>query len=297
MRGSSSSSFSSTFDASIVGIRGEARRTKLAHSLVILHLAGRPIRTLLLLAGVAALIADAGQVAGAAPVLQTDGDRRVAALHTHAHRLVVQHLALLPLGAQLVGLAARTAALTGLAAGLVGGAVAVLATLRLAVRTGQRPLVVDNQAVLALTHRLVVGHHALLVALAEQRAAGVETLAGVAVAGRHSAAIAVLLTAADRRLFFFFDDGHRTGGAGGVEATADMRLADVALGALAARLVQHHATDGVVAAGCPPAAGVHAAARQAGQVGGAVRVCVAASLCPDEMGCVQKELYTLITVP
>jgi len=191
---------------------------------------------------------------------------------------VVQHLALLPLGTNLVGLSTGASALSGTIAGLVGRAVAVLFALYLSVRTGQRPLVVDNQTVLALADGLVIRHHTLLVAVAEERTAGVEALARVAVASRRSAAIAVLLAPADRRLLFFFDDSGRAGRAGRIEATADVGLADVALRALAARLVQHHVADGVVSAGRSPAAGVHTAGRQAGQVGRAVHVCVAAPL-------------------
>ena len=160
-----------TFDTAIIGIGGEAGRTELADGLVVLHLAGRPIRALLLLAGVPALVADAGLAGRTPPILQTDGDGGVAALHAHAHRLVVQHLALLALGTGGGGRVARiagAATASRLAAGLVGGTVGVLAALHLPVGAGQRPLMVDHQAVLALAGRLVAGDDTFLVRLAEE---------------------------------------------------------------------------------------------------------------------------------
>ena len=63
-----------TFDAAVVGVRDEAGRTELADRLVVLHFAGRVVRALLVLARVLAGVADAGQVAGAALVLEADGD-------------------------------------------------------------------------------------------------------------------------------------------------------------------------------------------------------------------------------
>ena len=67
-------SAAATFDAAVVGVRDEAGRTELADRLVVLHFAGRVVRALLVLARVLAGVADAGQVAGAALVLEADGD-------------------------------------------------------------------------------------------------------------------------------------------------------------------------------------------------------------------------------
>lgn len=56
-----------------------------------------------------------------------------------------------------------------------------------------------------------------------------------------------------------------------------MGLADVALGALAAGLVEHHGAQGVVSAGPTEAAGIDALARLAGEVSRAVKVTATAS--------------------
>ena len=101
-------------------------------------------------------------MAGTAPVLEADGDRGVAPLHADAHRLVVQHLALLAGGAG-ARLVARALAPAGVA-GQVGRAVGVLPALHLAVGAGQRALLVDDQAELAAAAGLApAADHALFV--------------------------------------------------------------------------------------------------------------------------------------
>ncbi len=83
-----------TFDTTVVSVSLEAGWTELAHSFVILHFAGCVVRTYLSLARILTLIVYTSLMGGAAPVLQTNGYRWVATLHTNTCGQVVEHLAL-----------------------------------------------------------------------------------------------------------------------------------------------------------------------------------------------------------
>ena len=157
------------------------------------NLAGRIVRTLLPLARVHTLEVLACQVLRAALVSQADRHRGAAAVCADAVGPVVLHLAFLA-GCAQTG-AARVLAGAGVA-GLVGRTVAVLTAFHLAVRAGQCPLLVDHEAVLALTRGLVVGHHALLVGVAAGAGTRVEALGRLPVAGRCRGAVRILLAAA-----------------------------------------------------------------------------------------------------
>ena len=61
-----------TLDTTIVSIRGEAGGAELAEGLVVLHNTGRVSGACRPLAGVLALVLDAGLSAGAAPVFEAD---------------------------------------------------------------------------------------------------------------------------------------------------------------------------------------------------------------------------------
>lgn len=141
---------------------------------MVLDLARGVVRTLLVLAGALALVVDAGLVAGAAPVFQADRDGGVAAVDTDADGLVVQHLALLA-GRALPGVIAGVPA-AATVTGLVGRTVGILAAFYLTIRAGEGAILVDNQAVLALTAGLATGDDALLVELAVNVGAGVNAL-------------------------------------------------------------------------------------------------------------------------
>ena len=164
----------------IVGVRHKSLWTEFTNGLVVLHYAGSVAGTHLALAGVLALEVDAGLVPGAASVLQADGDRGSAAGGADTEGLVLQHLTLLA-RSTLVPVA-RVDTPAGVA-GLVAGTLVMTPALHLTVWTGEGPGLVDHQAVLALADRLVAGHRALLVTLAGEPGAGVNTLGGLSVAG------------------------------------------------------------------------------------------------------------------
>ena len=182
---------------------------------------------------------------------------------------MVQHLALLA-GGTGAWVVARAAASTVVAARLVGRAVGMAAALNLSVRTGQHTGRADNQTELAAAGRPVVGHAALLVELAGEAGAGVVTGAGCGVTLGVQRTLGIPLAAArtdNLRLGW-----RRLGVALAAWPTTHGRPANVALGTLAARLVQDNGAEGVGAAGGAQAARVHAAPVNAGQVNRAVGV-------------------------
>ena len=252
-----------TFDASIVGVGCEALWAELALGHVVLDDAGSPVGTGQSLAGVPALELDAGHVRRAPLVLEADADFGAAALVADADGGVVLDVALLArrargpgarvlAGAGHAGLADRALRVSGAPAHRPRGA-------------GQLAEGVDDQLGLALAAGLMVGGHALLVGLADGGVAaggGAPARFAVQVGG----AVAVGLAAA-------------VGGAGGglglapqVEPAADVGLARVALGALAAGEVVDDAAEGVLAAGGAEGARVDALAGFAELVQRTVRV-------------------------
>ena len=131
-----------TFDTPIVGISHKPRWTKLANGLMILHYTWGVARTNLAFTWVLALQVDAGLVAWAASVLETDGDTGVASGGAHTDSLVVQHLALL---AGLAGSWSVTGVdAASLVTGLVAGTLLVTSALQLTVRTGENSSLVDH---------------------------------------------------------------------------------------------------------------------------------------------------------
>ena len=253
----------------IVGVSHIARGTEFTDGLMVLHYTGSVAGADLALAGVGALEVDAGLVPGAAPVLQTDGDRGGTARGADTEGFVLQHLTLLAHPAQpgLVAGVDTAARLTG----LVTGTLRVSPTLQLSVRTGEVPGLAHHQAVLAPTDGLVGGHLALLVAVAGEPRTGVDTLPGLSVAGGRDGAALVSLTA---------QVGLRqgVGGAGGVRPAGNVRSASVALRTLAPGLVHHHRTDGILATGSSEAAGVNTTASPAGLSDGTIEISSALSV-------------------
>ena len=143
--------------------------------------------------------------------------------------------------------------------------------LQLTVRTGEVTSLAHHQAVLALTLRLVVGDHALLVAVAGEPGAGVNTPPGLSVAGgRHGTAL-VCLTAQVRV-------SYGVGGAGGVRSAGNVRSASVTLRTLTARFVNHHGTDGILTTGSTEAAGVNTPTSPARLSDGTVEISSALSV-------------------
>ena len=76
-------------------------------------------------------------------------------------------------------------------ASLVTRTLGVTPALHLTVRTGEHSLLVDQEAVLALAHRLVKIHLALLVGVAGESGAGIHTLLVLSVAGLGQRAVLV----------------------------------------------------------------------------------------------------------
>ena len=253
-----------TLNTAIVGVNNVSGRTELANGLMIFHDTGSVARADLAFTRVLALQVDAGLGAGAAAVLQADGDGGVAARGADADRLVVQHLALLALAAQPRPVA-RVDAAAGLAA-LVTGTLLTGAALHLAAGAREHARLVHHEAVLALAGGLVAGHLAHLVLVAAEPGAGVVALLGLPAAGLAQGAALVAGAAL-----------HYAGlGAGvpapGVGSAGHQGLADVALRTLAPRLVQHHRADRVLATRRAEAARVQAAASAARLGGRAVEI-------------------------
>ena len=176
---------------------------------------------------------------------------------------MLQHLTLLAHPAQ-PGLVAGVDTAAGLT-GLVTGTLRVSPTLQLSVRAGEVPGLAHHQAVLAPTDGLVGRDLALLVAVAGEPRAGVDTLPGLSVAGGRDGAALVSLTAQ-------VGLRHGVSGAGGVRPAGNVRSASVALRTLAPGFVYHHRTDGILPTGSSEAAGVNTPASPAGLSDGTIEI-------------------------
>jgi len=157
---------------------------------------------------------------------------------------VAQHLSLLVCRAER-GVAAGVLA-PAVVAGLVGGTVIVDAALNLAVGARELALLVDHQAVLAGTGRLVAGYLALLVQVTRLGGAGVVTLAILCVTSSVEGTVRVGLAASSGGCCGQRLDGDGRLVAGRVGVTSDVGKCDVALRTLAAWLVDDHIADGVL---------------------------------------------------
>lgn len=169
------------FDAPIVRVNGETRRTEFTGGLVILNHAGSISGAFLSIAGVLALVSNAGLTRGTSTILQADGDGRIAVVFADADGLVLQHLAFL-VGWTHSDLRARVDACS-LPAGLVGWAVSFDSALYLTVRTSEFSELVDDETVFAHTLRLVPENRAPLVEGAGLYGAGINALTGLGVTG------------------------------------------------------------------------------------------------------------------
>ena len=170
-----------TLDTPIIGINLKSRRTKLADCLMILDNTGRVARADLAFTRVPALEVDAGLIARTSSVLQTDGDTGGTSGGAETHRLVVQHLTRLAWATQPrpVTRVDTASSLTS----LITGALRVTPALHLAIRAREHALLVHQEAVLALAHRLVEVDLALLIGVTGESGAGVVTLLVLSVAG------------------------------------------------------------------------------------------------------------------
>ncbi len=257
--------------AAIVLIHDKSWRAELADGDVVFHDARGSSRTGQAMAGIHALVGDAGQVGRASLIPQADGDLGLTVLVAHAEGLVVQHLAPLPLRTDGV----EAGVLAGAAnAGLGGGALLVIAT-GWDVERGAAELAlgIDHQLLPAHAGGLVVGSGALLVRSgADVPEAGIPADAAVAEQGLGAVGVSgALLPAGGRRL------RTRRSRALFVRLALDVGPAHEALGALAAGHVEDDGAEGVGAAGRAHGAGVATDAANTSLVNGAIAVVLAAS--------------------
>ena len=221
-----------TLNTPIIGISHKSRRTKLADGLMVFHNTGSISRADLAFTGIPALEVNTGLVARTALVLETDGDTGVTSGGAEADRLVIQHLTLLAWSTQPRPVAGVDAAARLTA--LVARTLLVTTALRWPVRAGEHALLVHQEAVLALAHRLVAVDLTLLVGVAGESGAGVVALVVLSVAGGGEGTVLVTGAALGHL-------GQRVG-----RVTEEVRsaghqwLANVALRTLAPGLVQHN---------------------------------------------------------
>ncbi len=253
--------------AAIVLIHNKSRRAELADGHVVLHDAGRAAGTGQAVAGVHALVGDAGQVRRTPLVPQADRHLGLAVLVAHAQRLVVQHLALLPLRTDRVEAGVLASSPD---AGLGGRALLVVPAGRhVSGGAAQLPEGVDGQLVPADAGGLVVGGGALLVrGGADVAQAGVPAHSPVAAQGL----VAVVVPGAASSRGRGLSSGPRRLPALPVRPAIDVSPSNKALRALAPRHVEDDRAERVLAAGRAHRAGVATGAVHAGLVDGAVAV-------------------------
>ena len=234
-----------TLETTIVSIGGESWRTELAESLMVLHHTGRVAGAGRASARVLALVLDACLARWAASVLEADLDGGITAGGADTDGLVVEHLALLACWADR-RVVTRVLA-TSAAAGLVGRAVVMDATLYLTIGAGELALLVYHQAVLAATLGLVALHRALLVKGTGLGGTRVEALASLGVTGCVLSTVLVGPTSkgwGDRKVVERLVTLR-------IWPTSDMGPTNEALWAFTARLVDDHIADGIVTTCCP----------------------------------------------
>lgn len=213
---------------------------------MLLDVAGRVGRASGVGAGVDAPVVPAGLIGRAAAVPQADRQGRIAVANADADGLVVQDLAALVLGTGRLGAHVARVLALAIDAGGVGRTVKVLVAGRRIRGAGELAQFVNDEAVLADAHGLMVPDLAALVHLAAvlEVGAGIAAFPGLSVAGQPGRAVAVRGAA---------DAGHRGPGtdrvALGVRVAGRLRHADVALGTGAAGLVQDDPAKGVDATG------------------------------------------------
>lgn len=227
-----------TFLTSILGIGYKSSWAEFTYRLVILDNAWRVGGACGKLARIDALQLAAGEPGRTAGVPEADRDRGLAVAHTDAHGLVVLHLAGLVLRTDRGSSQGDDARVPALAvrAGHVRGAVIVAVALPLVRSAGQFAVFVHNETGLADAHRMVAPGLALLVALTDEEGvvariralailAALQRLGALGVAGAWYLLLGLGIRVIRDAL--------------GIRLALNLRPADVAAGARAARPMQN----------------------------------------------------------